>query len=150
VSVDVQTEIEIGRPCAEVSAYASDADNATAWYENIDSVVWETEPPVSVGSRAAFVARFLGRTLSYTYEIRELVSGEHLMMSTADGPFPMETSYTWQDEPGGGTRMSLRNRGEPSGFAKVGAFVMEAAMRRANAKDLNALKAILEGRRGAA
>jgi len=42
--------------------------------------------------------------------------------------------------------MSLRNRGEPGGFAKVGAPFMAAAMRRANQKDLAKLKALLEQR----
>jgi hypothetical protein len=65
-------------------------------------------------------------------------------MRTAQGPFPMETSYTWQDVPTDRTRMTLRNRGEPSGFAKVTAPAMAAAMRRANRKDLERLKAVLE------
>ena len=114
------------------------------WYENIESVRWESPPPAAVGSRVAFVARFLGRRLAYTYEVRELVPGERLVMSTAEGPFPMETTYTWADTAAGGTRMTLRNRGEPAGFAKVAAPVMAAAMRRANRKDLARLKALLE------
>lgn len=40
----------------------------------------------------------------------------------------------------------LRNRGEPAGFGKLAAPLMAAAMRRANRKDLERLKAILEGR----
>jgi uncharacterized protein YndB with AHSA1/START domain len=144
VSVDVQTEIGIERPRAEVAAYAVDPDNATAWYENIERVEWETEPPLAPGSRVAFVARFLGRRLAYTYEIRELVPGERLVMSTADGPFPMETTYTWADTSAGGTRMTLRNRGEPAGFSKVAAPVLTGAMRRANRKDLERLKELLE------
>ncbi len=100
--VDVETVIEIRRPRGEVAAYASDPDRASAWYENIESVDWETEPPPAVGSRIAFVARFLGRRLAYTYEIRELVPGERLVMGTADGPFPMETTYTWDDTASGG------------------------------------------------
>lgn len=66
-------------------------------------------------------------------------------MSTAEGPFPMQTTYTWADAGADATRMALRNRGQPTGFAKIGAPVMAAAMRRANAKDLRRLKEIREG-----
>ena len=142
--VDVRTEIEIDRPREVVAAYAADPDNATSWYENIESVDWKTARPLAVGTRVGFVARFLGRRLTYTYEIRDLVPGERLVMSTAQGPFPMETSYTWEDTPRGGTRMTIRNRGEPSGFANVVAPMMARAIRRANRKDLARLKDILE------
>jgi uncharacterized membrane protein len=143
--VDVRTEIEIARPRSEVAAYACDPDNATAWYENIEVVEWKSpKQAVAVGSRFAFVAKFLGRHLAYTYEVRELVPAERFVMSTAEGPFPMETTYSWEDAPDGATRMALRNRGEPSGFARVSAPMMAAAMRRANRKDLRRLKQILE------
>lgn len=136
--VNVVTETVIPLPVAQVAAYAADPTNAPEWYANISSVEWETPPPVAVGSRVAFVARFLGRRLAYTYEITELVPGERLVMRTEKGPFPMETTYTWQPVDGG-TRMTLRNCGRPSGFGAVTAPVMAAAMRRANTKDLAAL-----------
>jgi hypothetical protein len=145
MAVDVVTDIEIARPRAEVAAYACDPGTATEWYENINAVQWRTPPPLAVGTRLAFAAAFLGRRLEYTYEVRELVPGERFVMSTAEGPFPMETTYTFEDA-AAGTRMTLRNRGEPAGFAKVAAPVMAAAMRRANAKDLRRIKEILEGR----
>jgi uncharacterized membrane protein len=144
VPVDVQTEIEVDRPRGEVAAYASDPDNATAWYENIKSVEWRSPKPLSVGSRIDFVAEFLGRRLAYTYEVKELIPGERFAMSTAEGPFPMETTYTWQETSTGGTKMVLRNRGEPSGFSRLAAPMMASAMRRANRKDLARLKASLE------
>ena len=144
VAVDVQCERTIPRPRAEVAAYAADPDNTTSWYANIKAVEWATPRPLAVGSRLAFIATFLGRRLSYTYEIRELVPGERLVMSTAQGPFPMETTYTWEDAGEGATRMTLRNRGEPSGFKKIAAPVMARAMRRAMAKDLERLSAILQ------
>jgi hypothetical protein len=144
MAVDVETRTTIARPRAAVAAYASDPANATAWYANIVAVEWRTPPPLAVGSRLAFTATFLGRRLAYTYEVREHVPGERFVMSTAEGPFPMETTYTWTDD-GAGTLMTLRNRGEPSGFAGVAAPLMAAAMRRANTKDLRRLKALLEG-----
>lgn len=142
--VDVATETTIERPRAEVAAYACDPGNATAWYANIESVAWE--PPLAIGSQLAFVARFLGRRLEYTYEVVEHVAGERFVMRTAQGPFPMETTYTWADAGDGATAMTLRNRGEPSGFAKVAAPVMVRAMERANRADLRRLKGILEAR----
>jgi uncharacterized membrane protein len=144
VAVDVLTDIEIRRPRDEVSAFAADPANAMAWYKNIKAVEWETAPPVVVGSRMRFSAQFLGRMLDYTYEVRELEPGRRFVMATADGPFPMETTYSWQDAPDGATRMTLRNRGEPSGFAAVAASVMARAMRRANEADLRRLKSLLE------
>jgi len=143
VSVDVLTEIRIGRPRAEVAAFAGDPSRAPDWYVNIKSVEWQTDPPLAVGSRIAFVAHFLGKRLAYTYAIRELVPGERLVMSTADGPFPMETTYTWADD-GAGTRMTLRNTGNPTGFAAWTAPLMSVMMRRANNADLAKLKAVLE------
>lgn len=145
MTVDVLTEVDIARPVDDVAAYAADPTNAPEWYANIESVEWKTTPPVAAGSSVAFVARFLGRRLAYTYDVVELVPGERLVMRTAEGPFPMETTYTWAPTPGDGTHMTLRNRGEPAGFSRLAAPFMAPAMRRANRKDLAKLKAILEG-----
>jgi uncharacterized protein YndB with AHSA1/START domain len=147
MAVDVTVETVIGRPVTEVASYAGDPGNAPEWYVNIKSVAWRTEPPLRVGSRLDFVARFLGRRIAYTYEVVELEPGERLVMRTPQGPFPMQTSYTWEPA-GAGTRMTLRNTGEPSGFARMAAPALERAMRRATTKDLARLRGILEDRPG--
>jgi hypothetical protein len=144
MGIDVTTELRIARPRDEVAAYASDPDNATRWYENINAVEWKSPKPLARGSKVAFVAKFLGRRLAYTYEVAELVPGRRLVMRTADGPFQMETTYTWEDADDGGTLMTLRNRGGPSGFSRLAAPLMASAVRRANRKDLARLKSILE------
>lgn len=142
-SIDVVVEAVIRRPPEVVAAYASDPSNAPEWYANISEVVWKTTPPLQVSSEVAFVARFLGRTLRYTYEIVEHTPTS-LVMRTADGPFPMETSYRYQSTPEGHTRMMLRNRGNPSGFSRPMSPFIRMTMRRANRKDLKALKLRLE------
>jgi uncharacterized protein YndB with AHSA1/START domain len=144
VSVDVVTEIVIDRPVAEVAAYAIDPNNAPAWYANIESIDWKTEPPAGAGTAVTFVAHFLGRRLQYTYEFVEVVPEQRLVMRTQDGPFPMETTYTWASVSTESTRMTLRNRGTPAGFSKLVAPFMAPALRRANRNDLAKLKAILE------
>lgn len=145
MAVDVSTEIVIGRPAREVAAFAQNPGNAPWWYANIRSVDLVTPPPLGLGSQMAFVATFLGRTLSYTYEVVELVPGERLTMRTAEGPFPMTTTYTWASRTPDETVMTLRNAGMPRGVSALATPLLAAAMRRAMRKDLAALKAILEG-----
>jgi len=144
MAVDVETTIEIARPRAEVAAFAADPDNVHAWYKNIKRVEWLTERPLQVGTRLAFAAEFLGRRMAYTYEVVEYVPAERLVMRTADGPFPMETTYTWVDGPAGSTVMALRNRGEPAGFSAIASPMMAAGIRRNNRSDLQRLKQVLE------
>lgn len=142
--VDVFTEIIINKPKNLVADYAANPDNAPIWYENIKSAEWHTPKPLVVGSKIAFIAHFLGKKLAYTYEIVTYDTGSKLTMRTAEGPFPMETTYTWTAIDDHHTKMTLRNAGQPAGFSRFLAPIMTLMMRRANTKDLNAIKKILE------
>jgi hypothetical protein len=142
-TVDVSVDTVIRSPPAVVAAYANDPSNAPEWYANIISVDWVTAPPVQLGSEVAFVARFLGRRLRYTYRVVEYTPTS-FVMRTAQGPFPMETTYQYETTAQGHTRMTLRNRGTAHGFSRVISPLMKPAMRRANRKDLHALKSRLE------
>ena len=143
--VDVDTEIVIDRPRDEVAAYAGDLTNAPEWYTNLRGLEWKTEPPVGVGSQVEFIAMFLGRELQFVFEIREWVPGERLVMASAEGPFPLETTFAWEDHTAGGTRMRLRNRGD---VAETGldAPVVSRQMEKAMGNDLKRIKRILERR----
>jgi uncharacterized membrane protein len=144
MTVDVTATIVIERPIDEVSSFAGDPSNAPHWYRRITSAEWQTDPPIMLGSRIAFRARFLGRDLAYTYEITEYTPGDQIAMRTAEGPFPMATTYTWRAIGGRVTHMTLRNHGEPRGFSKLAAPMMSIAMRRAMRQDLADLKRLLE------
>jgi len=139
MALDVTTEVIIERPPGEVAAYAGDPSNAPDWYVNIASFHWRTPPPLAIGSKLDFVARFLGRRLAYTYEILDLVPGQRLAMRTAQGLPDGDHLHpaTVRRAP---TRMTLRDRGEPAGFAKIASPAMATAIPRANQKDLANLK----------
>ena len=146
MDVDVTMTADIRRPRGEVAAFACDPTNVPAWYANIRSVDVLTPGPLALGSRMRFVATFLGRTIDYTYEVSDLVPGERLTMTTASGPFPMTTTYAFEDLGTTTTRMTMRNHGSPSGFGAVAAPVMARAVRHAMTKDLRALTRLLEHR----
>ncbi|MGD6780010.1 SRPBCC family protein [Sutcliffiella horikoshii] len=142
--VNVITEIIINCPKIHVADYAANPDHAPVWYDNINSSDWKTPKPLQLGSQIAFRARFLGKDLAYIYEIVEFIPGEKLTMKTAQGPFPMETTYTWAAIDSNTTKMTLQNKGEPKGFSKLFSPVMATMMRKANEKDLKKIKEILE------
>lgn len=145
-TIDVTSEIIIHSTLENVSEYSTNPDNAPIWYDNIKSVIWETEPPLKVGSRIAFVAHFLGRRLTYSYEISEYIPQRKLVMQTAEGPFPMETTYMWEVLQPDRIKMTLRNQGSPSGFSGIFRPFMTRTMKKINRKDLEKLKQILEGK----
>jgi uncharacterized protein YndB with AHSA1/START domain len=143
MNVDVRTRTLIHRPRSDVFRSATDPDNAPLWYENIKRVEWRSHPPLARGSRIAFVARFLGRELAYTYEVKQLEPDRLLVMATTDGPLEMQTTYQFEDAPSG-TIMTLRNTGNATGFSRILSPFMSLAMRWANMKDLRRLKRLLE------
>ena len=151
--VDVNTEILINIPTDLVANYAMNPLNAPEWYVNIktaEPVEKENTPhkkgDFQEGDKIAFKAEFLGKELAYIYEIVELIHNERLVMRTADGPFPMETTYTFKEVGKKSTLMTLRNKGEPSGFSKFFSPFMSYMMKKANRKDLQMIKEILENR----
>jgi hypothetical protein len=145
--VDVRVSAVIRHPRAYVAAFTSDPLNAPRWYARIRSAVLDTPAPFRAGSRVTFQARFLGRDLRYTYECTVFAPVRELVMGTAEGPFAMETSYRWEDVDGG-TRMTIRNRGEPAGLGRWLSPLIAIAMRRAVREDLRNLRVELARARG--
>ncbi len=140
----VEEEIEIAKPCAEVAAFAGNPSTAPEWCDHVVAVRWWTEPPVRVGARVTFVVRVLGQRLVYPAEVDQFVPGERLVMRTALGPVPIETTYIWRAVTTGSTRMTVRKQARPRGLARLGVPVLAAAMRWMMYEDLAQLKRLLE------
>jgi len=142
--IDVSTEIDINCSKAKVAEYSANPDNAPKWYVNIKAAKWKTPRPLQVGSQIVFKTKFLGKLLVYIYEISEYAAEQKMVMKTIIGPFPMETIYTWKSIDGNITRMSLQSKGNPGGLSKLLTPLLSFAIKKANNKDLQRLKEIIE------
>jgi hypothetical protein len=145
MEIDVASEIEIGVPREQVARFAADPGNATLWRQIFEEAEPEHVGSPQVGWRVIFVSKVLAGKVPYTYQVVEHVPGERLVMRTEDGPFPVQTTYAWEDAGDGATRMTLQTSGEPKKHTtKLAVRLMTKAWRKADAKDLAALKAVLE------
>ena len=106
------TDILIRRPVAVVSGYSADPANAPEWYRNIESATWQTAPPVQAGSRNRLRRPVPRPPAGVHLRGHRASTGPRLVMRTEQGPFPMETTYTWAAAGNDATTMTLRNRGE--------------------------------------
>jgi uncharacterized membrane protein len=143
MSTDVQVEIEVARPRAEVAGYATDWRNDRAWIGALSEVQLVTEPPFGVGSRVKRVGSFLGKRIEYVNEVAEYEPETRLVMRSVEAPFPMTVTYEFEDADGG-TLMRIRAQGEASGFYRIAGPLLSRAVRRSIAADLARLKAMLE------
>jgi len=75
--------------------------------------------------------------LLYAYKIIEWIPNKILVIETEEGPFPMQTTYSWKSLNNLTTEMTLRNTGEPKGFSTIFSVLMVPMMKRANKKNLN-------------
>jgi len=142
--VDVTTQIVINLPVEKVAMYASNPDNAPLWYKNIKTVEWKSQPPVQPGSYISFTAQFLGKKITYTYKVTEFIADKLFVMQSTLSSFPMQTTYSWENINEVTTKMTLRNKGRPTGFSRLFTPIMSMMIRKANNKDLQTLKHILE------
>ncbi len=142
--VNVITTIEINTSLEKLADFVFNPDNAPNWYVNIKSVEWKTQKPLQIGTQIAFKAEFLGKKMEYTYAFVDLIKNKKLVMQTAEGPFPMQTTYEISQIGENKVLMKLQNEGEPSGFSKIMTPFMTMMMRKANRKDLQLLKKVME------
>lgn len=143
MSTDVQVQLRIDRPRADVARYAADWRNDPVWIGAISEARLVTEPPFGVGAQVARVAAFLGKRIEYVNEVVEYQPEERLVMRSVKGPFPMRVVYEFDDAEGG-TLMRIRAQGEASGFYRLASPMVSRAVRRSIASDLARLKATLE------
>lgn len=142
MGIDVQPEVLIHRPRAEVAAFMFEPSNDAVWTTGVVECRPLTPGRLRTGSRVERVTRFLGRQFGYQYEV-VAADGDRSVEMRVEEPFPMHIRYELQEVPGG-TLARIRARGDASGFYRLAAPLMARMVRGNITKDLELLKAHLE------
>lgn len=143
MSIDVQTEILIQRPCAEVAAFMFDPRNDAIWTTGVVECRPLTDGPLRTGSRVERISKFLGRQFGYQYEV--VAADERFVQMHVNEPFPMEIRYELEVRPEG-TLTRIRAQGDATGFFRLASPLMSKMVRRNITNDLELLKKHLEAR----
>jgi hypothetical protein len=141
VSADVSVERQVERSREEVAVYAADWRNDKDWIGALDEVRLVQDDPLQV----ARVASFLGKRIEYVNEVAEHEPGRRLVMRSVKAPFPMTVTYEFEDADNGGSLMRIRAQGDASGFYRLAGPLLSRAVKRGLERDLDQLKANLEG-----
>ena len=141
----VTIKIEIGRPAARVWEYLVNAEHNPEWLKNMSSCRWITEPPIGIGSRYQQLARFLGKDVRTTFEVKALEQGQLVTITSLPGSsFPL--TITRKVEPVGPQRCQVTEiaGGDASGFYRVAEAPMRFMVRRNIERAYRNLKQLLE------
>ena len=139
--------VVIERPPEEVFAYVSDLQNLPEWGALSGEMRKETEGPPEVDARYTADLTFWGRRLVIPYEVSAYEPPRLFVFRSLGGPLHEEYTYTFEGEPGGGTRFSMAIEMQPEGFFRVtGSLLEKMTQRYFFRKELETLKGLLESR----
>lgn len=142
MSLDVISSAVVRRTPADVFQFLCRPENDLLWTSGLIEAKVLTAGPFGTGTRIERVSKFLGRRMTYTIDVTEIVEDERIEMTTSAGPFPIQVTYLLEPVDGG-TRFSIRNRGEPSGFFALTGPLLAVAVRRQVQLDVETLADIL-------
>ena len=143
-TIDVAAEIEITADPADIAAVMFDPARAADWMAAVTGVEI-LDPALVRGARVRHSGTVLSRTFTWTTEVEAVHFPHVLALRISDGPLVGTTRFDIQRS-GSGSRVRIRNVGEPGGaLAMVPAAMIPGPLRSAMAADLERLKQIVEG-----
>jgi uncharacterized protein YndB with AHSA1/START domain len=139
--INIERSVVIDKPVEQVFAYVTDGSKAPSWQGGLEAVEGQASP---VGSQYTEVRKFMGREMRSVLEVTAFEPNTKWAVKVLKGPVPYEV--TLQLEPqDGGTHLTTRIEGEPTGFFKVAEGMVKGQLEKAIEEDMKRLKGILEG-----
>lgn len=141
---EVIVSIDVDKPAGEVFDYLADMANNPDWQRGQERCTWTSEPPLRVGSTYDQRARFLGRTITSSFEVVELEPGRRIRIVSTAGTMPIDVTRTVEPLADDRCRVGAEVRGEPPRAMRLLGPMLDRLVRRSVTGDYERLKARLE------
>ena len=139
--VKFEISTHINRPVSEVFKYMSDPAKLPAWNTIVEEAT-PSETPVTLGTKIAVKARFLGRKIDSPSVVTEYELNKRYT-NKSEKPFAVTITNTFEAE-GGGTKVVAIFDGEPGGFFKIGEPILAKIAKKQFQTQLDTAKELLE------
>ena len=141
---DITTTAEIERPATVVFDFVADMANNPQWQQGQQRCEWTSEPPHGIGSTYDQEARFLGKTVTSSFEVTEFEPGRLIRIVSTAGTMPIDVTRTVEALGDQRCRVSARVQGDPPRVFRLLGPLLDKMVSRNVAKDYERLKALLE------
>lgn len=143
--ISAEATIVIDCPIGEVFDILIDPSRGTLWQGGLIEAELLTDPPVTSGTRARYLIKVSGREMDTEMEWTAISRPHKIAWKSIKAPVPNEGSHTLS-EVEGGTQIVYEMRGEPGGFFKLAAGMVQRNIQKELEEDLQRLKNLLESR----
>ena len=141
--IKVEHSIVINRPVPEVFAFVTDPANNTKWQEGLVESRMVSSSAMEVGAQVTDVRKFLGRDMESKLEVLVYEPNKRIMQKVISGPIQFEIIQTF-DPDVNGTKLTTLIHGEPGGFFKLAAGMVQKQLESQIQGDAERLKNVLE------
>jgi len=142
--ISLKSEIFINRVPEDVFAFVFEPANAAQWQEGVVLAEFTSEGPLGIDTTWRNVSKMIGREMDIEFKVTDYDPPHRFCYKSISGPIQNKTCVTFESQ-NGGTLMTFSGEGKPGGFFKMAEGILRKRLESQFEKNLNMLKALLEG-----
>ena len=142
--IKVNSSVLIDKPIAEVYDFVTTPENDSKWYLGLESRDHTPGEPPGVGSTSQSDIRFLGMTMTVTWEVIDYERPTRIGVKTVDGPVLVHAGYNFEAVSDGQTKVTVEGEADLKGVFDLAEPLVERMAQRQWDASFENLKDVLE------
>ena len=143
--IKVNSSVLIDKPIAEVYDFVTTPENDSKWYLGLESRDHTPGEPPGVGSTSQSDIRFLGITMTVTWEVTDYERPTRIGVKTIDSPVLVNAGYNFEAVSDGQTKVTVEGEADLKGVFDLAEPLVERMAQRQWDASFENLKDVLEG-----